>query len=287
MGNYQTDTLTLFTYQNVPLKATFYRATPKDYRATILYFHGGGLIFGERNDLPTEYVERLTEAGYGILALDYLLAPESKLETILANLQQSIDWFLTEGAETLHVPSNDYYLMGRSAGGYLALYAGVHATKRPLGIISLYGYFNLNEAAFNVPSRCFLTYQKVSDQMLRLLVQAQPLVAAPMQERFPLYLAARQRGDWMSLLTAQPSDAKKFSLTKAQLAELPRTFIAAATGDQDVPVRQSKLLANYVPDSQLLLIDSDEHDFDRTQIEAHGLPVYHQLVAWLEEKSEA
>ena len=281
MGNYQTDTFTLFTHQNVPLKATFYRATLKDYRAPILYLHGGGLMFGDRNDLPTEYIEQLTEAGYGILALDYLLAPESKLEVILANLQQSIDWFLAESAETLHVPSSDYYVMGRSAGGYLALYAGGHAAQRPLGVISLYGYFNLNEAAFNVPSRHFLTYQKVSDQMLRLLIQKQPLASAPMQERFPLYLAARQRGDWMSRLTTLPSDAKNFSLTKAQLAELPRTFIAAATGDQDVPVRQSKLLANYVPDSQLVLVDSDEHDFDRTQIETHGLPVYRQLVEWL------
>lgn len=286
MAHFQTDTYTLFDYNlfdynEVSLQATFYHANSKPYQATILYFHGGGLMFGQRDDLPTEYIQLLTEAGYGILALDYLLAPESKLEAILDNVQQSVAWFLEKGTERLNLPASDYYMMGRSAGAYLALYASVHASQLPLGIISLYGYFNLNEAAFNVPSRHFLNYQKVPDQMTRSLVQQRPLVTAPMEERFPLYLAARQRGDWMSHLTSKADQATTFSLTKAQLAGLPRTFIAAATKDPDVPVRQSKLLANYIPDSELVLIESDEHDFDRTSVQQHGMPVYQRLVEWL------
>lgn len=281
MTHYQTDIYTLFDYKEVPIQATFYHADTMTYRATILYLHGGGLMFGQRDDLPEEYITLLTEAGYGVLALDYLLAPESKLEVILDNLQQSVDWFLEKGAETLNVPTSDYYVMGRSAGGYLALYASVHAAQQPLGVISLYGYFNLNEAAFNMPSRHFLNYQKVPDQMLRSLVHQGPLVAAPMEERFPLYLAARQRGNWMSELTSKAEHATTYSLTKTQLADLPRTFIAAATKDPDVPVRQSKLLANYIPNTELVLLESDEHDFDRTSIQQHGLPLYHQLVEWL------
>lgn len=281
MTHIQTETFTLFHYKELPLQATFYQAASSNYHATILYLHGGGLMFGQRNDLPTEYIQLLTEAGYGVLALDYLLAPESKLDVILDNILRAVDWFLAEGAETLNVPTSDYYVMGRSAGGYLALYTSVHATQLPMGVISFYGYFNLNEAAFNMPSRHFLKYQKVPEQMLRSLVQYRPLVAAPMEERFPLYLSARQRGNWISLLTAKPSEAASFSLSQSQLATLPRTFITAATGDPDVPVRQSKLLANYIPDAELILLELNEHDFDRTAIQQHGLPVYRRLVEWL------
>ena len=53
-----------------------------------------------------------------MITLDYLLAPEVKLPTILATLKQTLE-------KTIEILpswgfSSDYALMGRSAGSYLA-----------------------------------------------------------------------------------------------------------------------------------------------------------------------
>ena len=55
----------------------------------LLYFHGGGLIYGSKNDLPSELKKRFLAKGYTVLAVDYLLAPNSTLPEIVAALEES------------------------------------------------------------------------------------------------------------------------------------------------------------------------------------------------------
>ena len=49
----------------------------------IFYLHGGGLVFGEPDDLPSCYVNLFLNAGYELVSLDYPLAPEQGLAVIL------------------------------------------------------------------------------------------------------------------------------------------------------------------------------------------------------------
>ena len=49
----------------------------------IFYLHGGGLVFGEPDDLPLCYVNLFLNAGYELISLDYPLAPEQRLAVIL------------------------------------------------------------------------------------------------------------------------------------------------------------------------------------------------------------
>ena len=49
----------------------------------IFYLHGGGLVFGEPDDLPLCYVNLFSNAGYELISLDYPLAPEQRLAVIL------------------------------------------------------------------------------------------------------------------------------------------------------------------------------------------------------------
>lgn len=287
MSNYTSIVTQLSQATNNLLYGTFYHARQLNthYKGTLIYFHGGGLIFGDRDDLPSDYIDLITQAGYGILAVDYLLAPESKLDQIITSTEEALDWFFDAGQEALDLPQLDYFLMGRSAGGFLAIYHAVRLAETdhaPQGLISFYGYFNLNEAAFNVPSRHFLQYPKVTQTAVRALVKDRAIVSGPMDERYPVYMAARQEGNWKDYLLADDFTLKDYSLTNADLKSLPPTFITAATNDPDVPVRQSKLLHKAAPESVLHLVESDEHDFDRTQVEALGLPMYEKLVEWLD-----
>jgi len=267
------------------LKGTFYQSKKSaPSKGTIVYFHGGGLIFGHRDDLPDVYVSMLTEHGYGLLTLDYPLAPETTLPAIMETIGRCMEWFTGQGFRTLGLENADHYLMGRSAGGYLALYHAVHASAavKPLGVIAFYGYHTLSEASFHVPSRHFLAFPPVSDSTMQSLIAQQPIASSPSEQRYLLYLAARQRGNWIRLLFGDTPPDRNFDLTKEQLATLPPTFLAAADQDPDVPVRQSKMLHKWIPYSELHLVQSTHHDFDRTQTEEWGLDVYSKLIKWLD-----
>ena len=56
-----------------------------DVLGTLIYLHGGGLVFGERTDLPSEYIEVLRRK-FNVLAADYRLAPESNLDDICTDI---------------------------------------------------------------------------------------------------------------------------------------------------------------------------------------------------------
>ena len=94
---------------------TRYTAPVIPTKARILYFHGGGLLYGSRKDLPERHIQTLTSAGYEILAFDYPLAPAAGLEIILDDVCSSINHTCENGAVYTD-PSLPYYLWGRSAG---------------------------------------------------------------------------------------------------------------------------------------------------------------------------
>lgn len=282
MSNYTETHLNIFSFQNENLQATFYKPTTTALQTIILYFHGGGFVFGSRNDLPKEYIEQLTATGIGIVAVDYPLAPETKLAVTLETTNKITKWFVEQFLVEQQL--NHYFIMGRSAGAYLALANGVYTDQlanRPLGILSLYGYFTLNEASFTVPNRHYLKYPKVKDQTIAAQIQQEPLFESTDQNRYLLYLAARQKGDWLDFFLTAPDQKKKFSIDKGTLKQLPPLFLAAATKDPDVPTRQSRQLANLHDEATLHLVESDEHDFDRTHVESLGQPLYAKIGDWI------
>lgn len=65
------------THSSLTLSASFYRSTANLKNETIIYFHGGGLIWGDRDDLPQAYIDLFLKAGYHLLTVDYPLAPEN------------------------------------------------------------------------------------------------------------------------------------------------------------------------------------------------------------------
>lgn len=50
----------------------------RDRHVAILYLHGGGLLYGDRDDLPEPYRNLLLDAGYTLYCLDYPLAPRQR-----------------------------------------------------------------------------------------------------------------------------------------------------------------------------------------------------------------
>lgn len=118
--------------------------TEAPQRGDIVYLHGGGLLFGTRDDLPAYHLEQLTRAGFRVLALDYPLAPNAKLPQILEDILCSVNTAARQ----------PYALFGRSSGAYLCLLAAASGglSREPRGLVSYYGYGFLTDGWYEAPS---------------------------------------------------------------------------------------------------------------------------------------
>jgi acetyl esterase/lipase len=112
------------TAQDCQIRADVYRASGKERRPTILWLHGGALIFGDRRHLPPEQRRLYLAAGYTVVSADYRLAPEAKLGAILEDVRDAYGWSARARARLPGVDPDRIAVMGHSAGGYLTLMAG-------------------------------------------------------------------------------------------------------------------------------------------------------------------
>ena len=111
---YTENIINVFTFQEKYLQAQFYQPSVSKMKTVILYFHGGGFVYGNRDDLPVEYIDMLTAAGIGLVAVDYPLAPETKLPVILEVTNKVTAWFVNQFLPEHQLKK--YFIMGRSAG---------------------------------------------------------------------------------------------------------------------------------------------------------------------------
>ncbi|HEY0298871.1 MAG TPA: alpha/beta hydrolase, partial [Arachidicoccus sp.] len=95
---------------------------PKERKsdAVMLYFHGGGYVFG----LP-EQVERIMfrmaqDIGYPIVSVDYRLSPQNPFPAALHDAYDALLWLSKDGCDILQVNPRKIVVHGASAGGHLA-----------------------------------------------------------------------------------------------------------------------------------------------------------------------
>lgn len=260
------------------IEATIF--TPKKItQETIIYLHGGGLVFGQREDLPLPYIEAFTDAGHPVITLDYLLAPEVKLpiilETLKKTLEKTIELLPTWGF------SQQYTLMGRSAGSYLAALL-IKADFKPKHLVSFYGYYTLDVPAFRQPNPNYLVFPRVSPMAVDALIERTPIVTGDMHRRYPIYLSGRQFGNWLPRILPSLREIATFSITEEELKNFPPTILIHSTKDPDIPYEFSQVASRLIPVNKLITIKGTEHDFDR-QVTTDSLAIYQQVITFLAE----
>jgi len=77
----------------------------QDRRTAVLYLHGGGLLYGERDDLPRPYIYAFLAEGYTLLCLDYPLAPEVSVGVIHQAVLEGWLRLLEEGQRDGSIPT--------------------------------------------------------------------------------------------------------------------------------------------------------------------------------------
>jgi acetyl esterase len=279
--------LSYVTKENIELKMSLYRAKNNKKNITVIYFHGGGLLYGVRDDLPEIYINKFLSSGYDFLAMDYPLAPESKLETILKSSYEEILYYLNNHDGIFGLNNSEYILFGRSAGAYLCLMMCDMLMRNndlmPMAIISLYGYARLDEVQFNTPSKHYNKLAQISDESIKKIISSVPVTNGPMNLRFSLYIKARQEGSWIKEI-CPIEEPSKYSIDDGKFKNYPPTILAASTQDPDVPYKMSKTLLKLIPNSHLITIYGDVHDFDRDIKNDSGRLAYDEIIKWLEDK---
>ncbi|WP_053955182.1 alpha/beta hydrolase [Inediibacterium massiliense] len=268
----------------IPIESTLYKTTLKQSIGTIIYFHGGGLIWGNRNDLPEKYIQIFLEHGYNFISFDYRLAPETKLTEIYEDVQDALKWFDRNAFNILQLDNKQFYLFGRSAGSYLSfLLAKDPFIPKPSGLIIFYGYSNLKDDFYNQPNKHYLHYPNVTQKLRDALIQNKPLTNGQLNNRFAIYVYARQNGTWARDMLENPIDPY-FSLTKNDLALLPKTFLAHSKTDLDVPFSIAQYHAKNIPKVKLYEVDDLEHDFDQNINNPIGEEVYKEIIRFFTNK---
>lgn len=109
----------------------------KEPAPLVVVIHGGSWRGGSRADLA-ELGRYLSARGYAVAAISYRFAPEHRYPAAREDVRRAI-LFLKSRAAVLGVDSSRIVLLGRSAGGHLALLSA-YADRDPSirGVVGLY-----------------------------------------------------------------------------------------------------------------------------------------------------
>jgi acetyl esterase/lipase len=257
------------------IHADVYRSSDDVVRPTLVYIHGGALIMGSRTGIAESVKNRYVEAGFGLVSIDYRLAPETKLPAIARDLDDAFHWVRTSAADEFRLDPSRVAVVGHSAGGYLALLSGVRVTPRPTAIVSYYGYGDIVGPWYSQPDPFYCQQPLVSEAEARAAVGARLISDARGPEnaqRGRFYLYCRQHGLWPREVAGVDPNADSnffipYSPERNVTKDFPPTLLLHGDQDTDVPYEQSQLMARRLHaagvEHELITIAGGGHGFDR------------------------
>ncbi|CAH2713088.1 Acetyl esterase [Neobacillus rhizosphaerae] len=252
------------------IKADFYE-TNHTHAPVVVYIHGGGLVWGTREDISDEMIKLYTDNGFALFSIDYRLAPETKLPDIIEDIQDALHWIESEGPKHFSFDPKRIAVVGSSAGGFLALSTGTF-THKPRAIVSFYGYGDIVGNWATSPSKFYCQKDLVPNELAKRLISDHILTEASIEQRFLLYVYARQHGEWIQEITGvNPTINKevlqKFCPKQNITKDYPPTLLLHGTKDTDVPYEQSVFmraaLIKEQIETKLITIPNGEHVFDK------------------------
>jgi acetyl esterase/lipase len=247
-------TVSTYTYLadgDCELKADVYSPPGDAATPAILWIHPGGMITGGRDWLDTNQLAMYLEAGYTVVALDHRLAPENRLETIVADVEAAYAWLAAEGP-TLNVDPDRIAIVGHSAGGYLALLTGFRVDPPPKALVAFYGYGDLTGGWATQPSTSYNQGEEITQEEANRALGGAGKDCVPagsaLEGRFDYYVYARQQGTWPFEVSGHDpvTEAAWFSaLEPVQnvTSDYPPTMLLHGRADTDVPFSAAERMA--------------------------------------------
>lgn len=221
---------------------------------TLVYYHGGGWIWGDRTGATLFFLPYL-EMGWNVVNVEYRMADVSLAPAAVEDCRCALRWVF-QNAKKYDIDTSKIVLTGHSAGGHLALISGMLPNNTGLDN-ECWGTEELKVAAI-------INWFGVSD--------VADLLEGPNQKNYALM--------WMGSQANAPAIAKKVSPLSYVRRGLPPVLSIHGDADPVVPysqaVRLHKALAESGVPNELVTIhgaghgqftaEQDEHAYERIRL---------------------
>jgi len=265
-----------YGYKTVPgceICADVYRAAEgPDPTPAIVWIHGGCLMYGSRQGIHPQQLARYVGAGFTVVAIDYRLAPETLLPSIMEDLQDAFRWVRAEGPGLFGIDPQRIAVVGHSAGGYLSLMSGACVTPPPRAIVAFYGYGDIVGDWYSKPDPFYCQQPPISREQAYRDIGRSPIASAQgARAESPIYLYCRQNGLWPNVVAGcDPEENPEAFVPYCPIQNVgpdyPPTLLLHGDQDTDVPYQQSVMMSEALTErgieNKLVTMHNRGHGFD-------------------------
>lgn len=240
----ESSTKEIFVYKSVgghDIKANIFLPVKSGLHPVLVYFHGGGFIFGNRDEgLHDQLKEEFLKENYAVVSADYRLAPETKLNEILKDVQDLIKWLRKNGHQEFNIDTNKIAVVGGSAGGYLALSTGFKKESAPNAIIAISTPTGFSSANIEMGDLSVLEKPSPYD-----IVKSTPVSYGDYSSRMDLWrFLGRNRLALYEIFgfdpATEPEKLNQFTLTNNIREYYPPTLLVHSQYDHLVDLQEAK-----------------------------------------------
>lgn len=131
-------TVDYVNYPGLSLSLDFYQSQIPGKKPCIVVVHGGSWNLGDSRQLP-ELNSYLARAGYNVASINYRMAPKYTNPAPVQDVDAALAYLHTH-AEEFKIDTNNFVLLGRSAGAQIALLAAYTLHDKGIaGVVDFYG----------------------------------------------------------------------------------------------------------------------------------------------------
>ncbi|KAK4634088.1 hypothetical protein CLAFUW4_01418 [Fulvia fulva] len=212
----------------------------------LLWFHGGGLIQGHRSSLAPHMRNAVKKHNLAVISADYRLAPQATVQEILEDVQDCVEFIreklsgqVGEGV----LDTTRIAVSGSSAGGYLALLAGLYVEPKPNVIAPIYPITDPLGTFFTNPQPPAMGRPFVErDEVAEFLDPKAPQVASndSNSARSKMYIRMMHDANLAKLWSVpEGKEADKWRLSRQVYGRgTPPAYVLHGDGDTAVGVEQ-------------------------------------------------
>ncbi len=117
------DNLIYVSYSKRSLHLDIYHPDTTKILPAVILIHCGGWVSGDRS-LLKPLAEKIAEAGFATILVEYRLAPEAKYPAAIIDIKNAIKW-IKKNSEKYFIDKKRIALLGTSAGGQIAALVGM------------------------------------------------------------------------------------------------------------------------------------------------------------------